>query len=496
MRFADWFRRQPLPRTLTAMTLFVSGVAVVTACAAFAVYDAFMFRDGLVQTLAVQARIVAAQSETPLLFDDQEAAERTLQSLAGSPEVLGAEIRLPDGTPFAIFRRDNTALPGPPALATGAQEARDVSFSSIGVVRAVTVDGMPLGSVHLRGTLEGLYARLLRFGLLVLLVQLLALGITVPVAFYVQRGISQPLLALADTAQAVAAEQDYSLRAPVGGAGPELTGLAANFNTMLATVEERNWQLSASHAELDARVQQRTAELQASNDELEAFSYSVSHDLRAPLRHITGFASLLQRQSATALDATGQRYVQTMIDSAAQMGRLIDDLLAFSRIGRSAMSTSRVELTPLVEAARVEVARDHPQRAIAWHIDPLPDVAGDAALLRLVFVNLLSNAVKYSGKREQACVSVATAPSDQAHEVVVAVRDNGVGFDMQYAHKLFGVFQRLHSAQEFSGTGIGLANVRRIVTRHGGRVWAEGRPGEGATFFVALPRATQGAAQP
>jgi signal transduction histidine kinase len=488
MSLIGWARRQPLPRTLTLMTLLVSGVAVITACAAFAVYDAFVFRDGLAQNLAVQARIVAAQSVTPLLFDDQDAADRTLQLLAGSPEVVGAEIRRPDGTPFAIFRRDAAPLPGPPAIASGTDEARDVSFSSIGVVRAVIVDGRAIGSVHLRGNLEGLYQRLGRFALLVLLVQLIALGITLPVAFYVQRSISRPLIALAATAQAVSDRQDYSLRAEVGGAGPELTGMATTFNTMLATVEERNWQLSASHAELDARVQQRTAELQATNDELEAFSYSVSHDLRAPLRHITGFASMLQRHSAGALDAKGHRYVQTMIDSAAQMGRLIDDLLAFSRIGRSSMSVGRVALTPLVEGARGEVARDAGGRSIAWRIDPLPEVAGDAALLRLVFINLLSNAVKYTGQREQACITVSEVPAESPGEVVVAVRDNGVGFDMQYVHKLFGVFQRLHSAQEFTGTGIGLANVRRIVTRHGGRVWAEGRLDEGATFHVALPR--------
>jgi light-regulated signal transduction histidine kinase (bacteriophytochrome) len=254
---------------------------------------------------------------------------------------------------------------------------------------------------------------------------------------------------------------------------------------MLAGIQDRDRQLQESREQLEGRVRQRTAELQASNEELEAFSYSVSHDLRAPLRHITGFASLLQRQSAAALDDTGRRYVQTMIDSAAQMGRLIDDLLTFSRMGRASMSVKRVELAPLVDDAWAEVSRDAGDRQITWHVDPLPAVMGDPALLRMVFVNLLANAVKYTGRREQACISVSTSAADG--EVVVTVRDNGVGFDMQYVNKLFGVFQRLHSAHEFTGTGIGLANVRRIITRHGGRVWAEGQPDAGATFHVALP---------
>jgi light-regulated signal transduction histidine kinase (bacteriophytochrome) len=169
------------------------------------------------------------------------------------------------------------------------------------------------------------------------------------------------------------------------------------------------------------------------------------------------------------------------------MGRLIDDLLGFSRIGRTPLSRTSIDLDRLLQEARDEIAADHQNGAIVWHVGGLPAVSGDPALLRLVLVNLLSNAAKYSASRSPAEIEVGTVPSD-ADETVLFVRDNGVGFDMQYGHKLFGVFQRLHSADEFEGTGIGLANVKRIVHRHGGRVWAESAVDHGATFYVALPR--------
>jgi light-regulated signal transduction histidine kinase (bacteriophytochrome) len=229
------------------------------------------------------------------------------------------------------------------------------------------------------------------------------------------------------------------------------------------------------------------ADLDALTSELEAFSYSVSHDLRAPLRHVTGFATLLQKTAADRLGETETRYVRTIVDSAARMGRLIDDLLAFSRMGRAPLARRRIQLDALVREAQSELQGSATETPVEWAIHPLPEVEGDPAMLRLVLVNLLSNAVKYSAGRDRAMVEVGEDGSS-SNETVIYVRDNGVGFDMQYAHKLFGVFQRLHSSDEFEGTGIGLANVRRIVQRHGGRVWAESTVNRGATFFVALPK--------
>jgi light-regulated signal transduction histidine kinase (bacteriophytochrome) len=239
-------------------------------------------------------------------------------------------------------------------------------------------------------------------------------------------------------------------------------------------------------AAVNHELEQRALELATVNDELEAFSYSVSHDLRAPLRHVTGFASLLHRAIGDRLDEKEARYLRTIVESANRMGRLIDDLLAFSRMGRLPIERRRVSLSQVVLDARQDVPRSDAAPEVAWTVHPLPDVDGDPALLRQVFVNLFTNAVKYSGVRPHPAVEVG-ARADGRGEAVIYVRDNGVGFDMAYVDKLFGVFQRLHSSDAFEGTGIGLANVRRIIHRHGGRVWAEGAVDAGATFYFSLP---------
>jgi PAS domain S-box-containing protein len=241
------------------------------------------------------------------------------------------------------------------------------------------------------------------------------------------------------------------------------------------------------NAELEQKVAERTAGLEAANRELEAFSYSVSHDLRAPLRHMAGYAELLQKQAASTLDDKSRRYLVTILDASRRMGMLIDDLLAFSRVGRAEIQKAAVKLDQVVKEAVTEVRRETEGRDIAWRIGALPEVNGDRALLRLVVVNLVANAVKFTRPRAHAEIRIEAA--DRGHEVVVTTADNGVGFDMKYADKLFGVFQRLHRPEEFEGTGIGLATVQRIVHRHGGRVWAEGAVDGGATFHFSIPKA-------
>jgi signal transduction histidine kinase len=226
--------------------------------------------------------------------------------------------------------------------------------------------------------------------------------------------------------------------------------------------------------------------LEAANKELEAFSYSVSHDLRAPLRHIDGYATLLRKTIEQSLNEKGARYLQTISDAAKQMGQLIDDLLIFSRMGRQEMLRATVNLEQLIDSILAHLRSDLQGREILWTIAPLPEIRGDPAMLRQVFVNLLTNAIKFTSTKPRASIEIGVDRPSHA-EIVIFFRDNGVGFDMEYAPKLFGVFQRLHRADEFEGTGIGLANVRRIVHRHGGRTWAEGVPGKGATFFIALP---------
>lgn len=239
---------------------------------------------------------------------------------------------------------------------------------------------------------------------------------------------------------------------------------------------------------LNRELTNRAAELQSSNNELESFAYSVSHDLRAPLRHVVGFSELLQKHAGSLLDDKSQRYIRTILDSSKKMGTLIDDLLSFSRIGRAETKKSLLNLGQLVKDVVSEIKRETNGREIAWKIDALPVCYGDRSMLMLVLGNLISNAVKFTRTRMRAEIEIGCIDRDTDY-VEVFVRDNGAGFDMKYVNKLFGVFQRLHRSDEFEGTGIGLATVQRIIHRHGGTVRADATVDEGATFYFSLPKA-------
>lgn len=239
---------------------------------------------------------------------------------------------------------------------------------------------------------------------------------------------------------------------------------------------------------LNSKLENQLIKLQEANREMESFTYSVSHDLRAPLRHVTGFVEMLNRRDASGLDDKSRHYLTVISEAATKMSCLIDDLLSFSRMGRGEMMKSSVDLKQLTTEVIDEIEKDlPPERTIQWRIGGLPTVTGDRAMLRLVLVNLISNAVKYSNKVEAALIEVDVLPEENGSQTVY-VRDNGTGFDMKYVDKLFGLFQRLHSSEEYDGTGVGLANVRRIIGRHGGRTWAEGELHKGATFYFTLPQ--------
>ena len=238
---------------------------------------------------------------------------------------------------------------------------------------------------------------------------------------------------------------------------------------------------------LNEQLEKRSGELESINKELEAFAYSVSHDLRAPIRHIAGFTELLQKNAGSVLDERSQRHATMILESAKRMGNLIDDLLAFSRIGRAEAHKTMVSLQQLVQEAQSEVAQETDGRNINWKIGKLPACYGDRSMLRLALINLISNAVKFTRTRPQAEIEIEST-NHNPDQIVISIRDNGVGFDMKYVNKLFGVFQRLHAPEAFEGTGIGLATVQRIVHRHGGRVWAEGLVNGGATFYFSLSK--------
>jgi len=254
-------------------------------------------------------------------------------------------------------------------------------------------------------------------------------------------------------------------------------------------------QVEAQNVVLEGLVRERTAELVAANSELEAFAYSVSHDLRAPLRHIKGFTQMLEEQAGAGLDASGRTLLARIPRAVDQMGKLIDDLLGFSRLGSCPVSRQPVALGPLVAEVIEELAPEAQGRPVEWSVAGLPSLDADPSLLRIVVVNLLLNALKFTRGRDPARIQVFAAAANHSAPVI-AVRDNGIGFAAEHAGRLFSVFQRLHSQAEFEGTGVGLATVKRIVTRHGGRIWAEAAPDAGATFFFSLGPAEDLPARP
>ncbi|MCD6052395.1 MAG: domain S-box [Verrucomicrobia bacterium] len=279
------------------------------------------------------------------------------------------------------------------------------------------------------------------------------------------------------------------VQAEVHGVRTEYDGRPAIIGTLLDITDRvrAEAEIHRLNAELEQRVIERTAQLEAANKELEAFSYSVSHDLRAPLRHINGYVEMLKEDAGPSLNAECLGYLDVLTNSTKQMGQLIDDLLAFSKMSRTGMKRQQMNFTEMVEDTRHKLATDTEGRNVVWKQGNLPVIEGDSAMFRQVWVNLLSNAVKYTRPRDPAEIEIGCMKETES-EAVFFVRDNGVGFDMQYVQKLFGVFQRLHRANEFEGTGIGLAIVQRIILRHGGRIWVDAKLNEGATFYFSLPK--------
>ncbi len=316
-----------------------------------------------------------------------------------------------------------------------------------------------------------------RFLRRIIVIGLILFGIGVASAFVLSRGITRPLRLLTEATAAIS--EGNHPGTIITRRGDELGRLASAFNKMAARVRE-------SQRDLEQRIKERTAELESSNKELESFSYSVSHDLRAPLRAIDGFSRILLEDHSSKLDADARRVLEVIRTNTRQMGRLIDDLLAFSRLGRKAVEQSRVNMEVLAREAFSEIGPANSETAPRLEVGAMTPAKGDPAMLRQVFINLLSNATKYSQGKDAPVIQVGSYAENGDNAYYV--KDNGVGFDMNYSNKLFGVFQRLHSPEEFEGTGVGLAIVQRIIHRHGGRVWAEGKVNEGATFYFTLPK--------
>jgi len=480
-----------IARRLTRMNMLVTAAALVVACAVLMLYDFWAFRATIVRNLTIQAQIVAGNSQSALAFDDPVTAEDTLQAFSASPRIEGAVIYRPTGEVFATYLRDDTVQVLSLPAGLGLESQQLIDGLRVHLVHPFSLDGTPIGVVYIRADLSDLLDRLTRYGLIVGGVLLFAMGAAFFASRRLRRSISEPIVALADVAARVAVDRDYSVRASEGGEG-EVALLTTAFNHMLNQIQQRDRSLQESRDLLEQRVRERTAELAASNRELEAFCYSVSHDLRAPLRSIDGFSLALVDDHADSLNDEGKNYLSRIRGATQRMGTLIDDLLNLSRITRSEFRAQQVNLTLIARAIVNELTTIEPERQVEIVIADDLQTMGDVRLLRQVLDNLLRNAWKFTSKRPAARIECGRRTVNGSPAFFVS--DNGAGFDMAYASRLFGVFQRLHGMSEFPGTGVGLAIVERVVRRHGGHVWAEAAIDRGATFFFTLDMASTEAA--
>ncbi len=478
---------------LLRILLWTNGIALVIAGLAIVAHDVITFRQQRVSDLSSQAAIISAISSAALVFNDSKAAQEYLSSLKERSDITAAVIYDKEGKVFASYRRSDDSLKIQPLAES---DGYRFEHGHLLLFRAIRDAQEKVGTIHLRTSLN-IETRILSYAAIVFFVLLGSFLIASILSRRLQEFVLTPLLEVTQVAKEVIAKQDYSSRV-IKQTNDEVGVLVDAFNQMLDQIQQREAALQVEVTEhrlakeevtslnqnLEKRVAERTIQLEAVNKELEAFAYSVSHDLRAPLRSIDGFTAILQETYIDKLDEQGQHYFQRIRAATQRMGRLIDDLLNLSRTVRSQMHLGTVNLTEIAQSIIKDLQEAAPERKVIFSIKPDMIVHADVTLIRTVLENLLGNAWKFTGKCLEAMIEMGATIQDG--KTVYFVRDNGAGFDMQFADKLFGTFQRLHAMTEFEGTGVGLANVQRIVHRHGGTIWADAALDRGATFFFTL----------
>lgn len=497
-------------RKLFFGVLLTTIAALLVAGLSLLVFDLHTLKDTLAEDLSTQAEVIGRACVPALQFDDVKVATDNLALLKARPLVDAAALYDPKGVIFASYVRQGGAAAGFPQLP--GEDAVQFSGEDVVVFHRIVNANEIVGSLYLHAH-YGLYERIRIYSGILLAVTSLSLLIALLLSTWLQATITEPILGITRVAQQVIEKRDYTPRA-TQTTDDEIGYLVAAFNRMLEEINSRaqvqdafsrelerevadrktaEEEIMRLNRELEARVQERTRKLQEINAELEAFSYSVSHDLRTPLRAIDGFSQALVKELGDQQGEKARHYLQRILNGTARMGQLIEDLLNLSRISRHAMSLSEVDLSQLAHQIVQELQQREPERPVTVSIWDNITVWADQRLLRVALENLLGNAWKFTGKVAQAHIELGMLPEGERH--VIFVRDNGAGFDMEYADKLFGAFQRLHGIHEFPGTGVGLATVRRVIMRHGGRIWCQAAPGKGATFFFSLRQHADGAGE-
>ena len=476
-----------IQRKLVLAIMLTSTTALVLTGTVLIAREASSLRQLVEREVSTRAGILAANSTAALAFRNPDDAIQVLDALRTDPSVIAAALYDESGRLFATYPSNVPPSALPRAFGGAAHRVEGANL----VIRQQVLEGTRLlGSLYIKTDLRELDERVRMHALVVLCAVLGSIGVAYALSTGLQRKIAGPVRALATAARAVSEGKDYSIRAEAIS-DDELGLLAESFNDMLAEIEKRDGALRASegrlrqlNAELEQRVAARTAELESSNRELEAFSYSVSHDLRAPLRAIDGFSKALLEDCGDGLGDVGAQHLERVRKAARQMGLLIDDLLGLARLSRAEMRRERVDLGLLAKEIVTSLSQAQPDRKVEFVVTGNPTTEGDPPLLRVALDNLIRNAWKFTSKHPTARIEVGQTGGNGNRTFFVA--DDGAGFDMAHASMLFAPFQRLHRQSDFEGTGVGLATVQRIIQRHGGRLWAESAVEGGAKFYFTM----------
>ena len=477
------FKDIPIKRKLITAILITSGAVLFLTCSTYCIYEIITFRQTTIRQLTTLGAIISSNSTAALAFESPDEAYEILSALKAEKNIVAACLYDKKGKIFSWYpaEADPSIFPKTPVR----KEEYYYSNTHLEGFQSVVQGDRALGTLYLKSNLTEMYGRFKLFGILALLVILFSSLLAIFLSRILQKSISKPILELAGAAKMVSEKHDYSVRANKLGED-EIGSLTEAFNQMLMQIQEQNLALSTFNQELELKVADRTNELKAANKELEAFSYSVSHDLRAPLRAIHGYMNIFVEDYGDKFDNEAKRITNNILSNSKKMGQLIDDLLAFSQLGRKKLLKTPVAMKTLVSGIWNDLRRMENNRTIEFTLEELPEIYADEATLKHVWSNLISNALKYSGHNEKTIITIGS--EETSDSVTYFIKDNGVGFEMSYYEKLFGVFQRLHSQDQFEGTGVGLAIAQRIIHKHEGKIWAESIPGEGATFYFSLPK--------
>jgi signal transduction histidine kinase len=493
-----WFKDISIKRKLTVIVVVTSTAALLLAGAASFTYEVLTFSKNLSQHLASLAGVVGNNSAAAIIFNDDKTAAETLSALQATPNIVMAQVYRKDGTVLASYVRtgEQTATLAMPKGFSG----ENSTPGYVEVFRPISMGAEQVGGIGLRSDLREREERLWAYGQTGLVVLCLSLLVACGVAAVLQRVVSLPILNLARIARGISEEHDYSQRA-VKETSDEIGALVEGFNEMLSQIETRDGALTQAQGDLEKRVRdlqrevaerqraekrlaEKAVELERSNAELEQFAYVASHDLQEPLRMVSIYTQLLAKRYGPKLDGSALEFIDFAVDGVKRMRLLIRDLLEYSRVGTRGKFLAMTDCNAVLDLTlnNLEAVIEESHARITR--DPLPGIMADDVQLGQLFQNLIINAIKYHDSEPP---EIHVGCKQEESRWLFWVRDNGIGIDPQYAERIFIIFQRLHGKGEYAGTGIGLAICKKIVERHGGKIWVESELGKGATFYFTLP---------